>query len=301
MYVITGATGNIGKIIVNELLSKGKRVRVIGRNYTKLNEFVEKGAEAMAGDVMDSNFVNRAFAEATAVFCMIPPNVRSNDFRSEQRKIATNYAQAVRINSVKFALLLSSIGAHLRNGAGVVDGLGELEEEFARLNDVNVLNLRAAIFMENLYGQLGMIRDMGIIGSAVKADIKLPMVATKDIGAVAAKHLLDLDFYGNTVEYVLGPKDISYNEVAVILGKAIGKADLKYVHFSYDDAKNGMVRSGAISENVAGLYTGLAEGINNGSIINAHNRTKENTTPTTLEEFSYGLARAYNHPEAVMH
>lgn len=301
MYVITGATGHVGKIIANELLSRGKKVRVIGRNADKLREFVQKGAEAMTGDVKDASFVNKAFAGATAVFCMIPPNITSNDYRNEQRKTTANYAEAVRANSVKFALLLSSIGAHLRNGAGVIDGAGEMEEQFNTLNDVNVLNLRAATFMENLFVQLGMIHDMGIMGSAVKADIKTPMVASRDIGAVAAQHLLSLDFCGNTVEYVLGPRDISYDEVAIILGKAIGKDDLKYIQFSYDDAKNGMIRSGAVSENVAGLLTEMQEAINNGKVHNAHIRTKENSTPTTLEEFSYELAKAYNPSEAAVH
>ncbi|MEI7983490.1 MAG: hypothetical protein WCI71_17705 [Bacteroidota bacterium] len=131
------------------------------------------------------------------------------------------------------------------------------------------------------------------MGSAIKGDLKFPIVATKDIAAVATERLLDLNFKGNTVEYILGQRDVSYNEMATIIGAAIGKPDLRYVQFPYEDAKNAMVQSGLVSENVAGLYNGLAEGMNSGAALNAHHRTKENTTPTSIEEFAQWFAQAY--------
>jgi uncharacterized protein YbjT (DUF2867 family) len=294
MYVIIGATGNIGKVIAGELLAKGKKVRVIGRSADKLKELIAKGAETSIGDVNDTDFVNKAFTGATAVYCMIPPNPHATDFRKEQQMVARNYVNAVRSNKVKYALLLSSIGAHLRKGAGVVDGLGDMEEYFSELKDLNVLNLRPTYFMENIFGQVGTIKQAGIAGSAVKGDLMFPIVATKDIAAVGAKRLLELNFKGHTTEYVLGPRDVSYNEIARVIGKAIGKPDLKYIQFSYEDAKNGMVQSGFVSENVAELYNGLAEGLNNGKALNAHKRTPKNSTPTTLEEFAQIFAHVFN-------
>jgi uncharacterized protein YbjT (DUF2867 family) len=292
-YVITGATGNIGKIVANELLAKGEKVKVIGRNADKLKEFTSKGAEALIGDVTDTEFVKKAFAGATAVFCMIPPSTHSSDFKSVQRKIATNYRDAVKTNAVKHVILLSSIGAHLRNGAGIVDELGEMEELFHTLKDVNILNLRPTYFMENVFGQIGTIKQMGFAGSAVKPDVVFPIVASKDIAAVIVKRLTELQFKGNTIEYVLGQRDVTYNEITTIIGKAIGKTDLKYVHFSNEDAKKGMVMSGYCSENVADLMIGLSDGMNNGKVLNAHKRTTENTTPTSLEDFSKIFALAF--------
>jgi len=285
MYVITAATGNIGKIVASKLLANGKKVRVIGRDASKLNELVKQGAEAFVGSVTDYNFVKRAFNGATAVFCLIPPDNKSNDFRKHQKTVAKNYADAVKENHVKYALLLSSIGAHLRNGAGVVDGLADMEIYFSELKDVNVLNLRPSYFMENILGQIGIIKQMGIAGAPAKGELSIPVVATKDIGAVAAKKLLNLDFTSNTVEYVLGPRNISYNEITAAIGKAIGKPDLKYVQFSYDDFVKGMVQAGYCSENVATGLARLSEGINNGTVLNHYKRTAANTTPTTLEEF----------------
>ena len=294
MYVITGASGNIGSIVALELLSNGKKVKVIGRNAGKLKTLTNKGAEAILGDLADGDFLNQAYTDAEAVFVMIPPNAHSTDFKAYQKKIANNHLNAVKANGVKYVILLSSIGAHLRNGAGVVDGLGNLEEIFSELKDVNVLNLRPSYFMENIFGQIGTIKQMGITGSPVRADLRFPMVATSDIAAVVARRLLDLRFLGNTIEYVLGPADVSYNEVTTVIGRAIGKPDLKYVQFSYDDAKKGMVQSGFVSENVADLYNGLAEGLNKGYVLNDHKRTPENSSPTSIDEFAKVFVQVFN-------
>jgi len=293
MYVITAASGKIGKSLSAALLAAGKQVRVIGRSAEHLKELTDKGAEPMIGDVSDPDFVNRAFEGGTAVFCLIPPSYDSTDFRTHQNQVARNYADAVKKNNIKYAVLLSSVGAHLRKGAGVVDGLGEMEEDFLKLKDVNVVNLRPSYFMENIYGQLDMIKNMGIMGSAVKSDLPVPMVATKDIAATAFNVMKDLSFKGNTVHYVLGPRDFTWAEVASVIGKAIGKPDLKYVQFSYEDAKNGMVKSGMLSADMADLFNQLSESFNTGKAGNAHHRDAENTTPTTLEEFAQGVAAAF--------
>ena len=285
MYAITGASGNIGKVLALELLSKGKKVRAIGRTESRLNDVKAKGGETLIGDLYDSSFVQRALAGCESAFLMIPPSLHATDFRKDQDKITNNFINAVKINKVRNVVLLSSVGAHLRHGAGVVDGLGYLEEHFSELKDVNVLSLRCGYFMENLLGQLDMINQTGVMGTSVKGNIPFPIVATKDIATVAAKNLLDLNFKGFTIQYVLGPKDLSYNDITRIVGQAIGHPDLKYVEFSYDDAENGMVHSGFVSKNVAHLFQGLSEAFNSGKALSAHTRTRENTTTTALEEF----------------
>jgi uncharacterized protein YbjT (DUF2867 family) len=119
------------------------------------------------------------------------------------------------------------------------------------------------------------------------------MVATKDIAAVAAKRLLDLAFTGNTVEYVLGPRDISYSEVTAIAGKAIGKPELQYMQFPGEDAIKGMVGAGFCGEDAARLMVDLAKAVNDGTLLDGHQRTEANTTPTTYEEFSQVFAWVY--------
>jgi uncharacterized protein YbjT (DUF2867 family) len=138
--------------------------------------------------------------------------------------------------------------------------------------------------MENLIGQLEMIKQTGVVGSSIKANLPIPMVATKDIADYAAKLLLNLNFKGNTIEYILGPRDVSYTEATEIIARSIGKPDLKYVEFSHEDAKNGMIHAGFVSKNVAELIVSMAESINNGKAF-AFIRTSENSSPTSVEDF----------------
>ncbi len=293
-YVITGATGNIGKVIVKQLLEAKQNVTAIARNEEKLKELASMGAKTLVGNTYDKGFLTEAFKGADAVFCLLSPDMFAKDVLNEQKQISDNYFEAVKANHVKNVVLLSSIGAHLRNGAGIVDGLGYLEDLFTQLKDTNVLNLRPTYFMENTFGLIGTIKHMGIAGTPIAGDLKFPIVATKDIGAVAAKHLLDLNFEGNTVEYVLGAKDYSYNEITEIVGKAIGKPDLKFVQFSYEDSAKGMVSAGFCGEDAARLMSDLAKGMNSQQVLGIHTRTAENTTPTTYEEFSHTWAWVYN-------
>jgi uncharacterized protein YbjT (DUF2867 family) len=292
-YVITGATGKIGTIISKNLLAGGQKVTVIARNADKLKELVDLGAEAMAGNSYDRDFLVKAFKGADAVFCLMMPDMFAGDVYKEQKQIADNFYEAVKANNVPNVVLLSSVGAHLRKGAGIVDGLGYMEELFLQLKDVNVLNLRPTYFMENTFGLIGPIKQMGIAGTPVNPDQRFPMVATKDIGAVAAKRLLDLNFRGNTTEFVLGPKDITYAEVTALVGQSIGKPDLLYVQFPYEDATKAMVASGFCGEDAARLMVELASAINDGTLLNGHQRTEANSTPTSYEEFSQVFAWVY--------
>lgn len=295
MYLVTGSTGNIGKIVGRNLILNGKKVRVVSRHEEKIRELYDMGAEAFVGDVTDRKFVMKAFEGITSAFCMIPTFLLSDDIRAYQRQIGQNYSEAVKVHGIKDVILLSSIGAHLRNGCGIVDGLADLEIFFSDLPGVNVLNLRPAFFMENIYSQIPMIKNSGIVGSALKGDLKFPIVATVDIAAVIVRHLLELDFRGNTVEYVLGPKDLTYHEITRILSKAMDMQDLKYVQFTNENERMELVQSGMVSENVADAFIRMNESFNSGEAFNSHTRTPENTTPTTFEEFARNVVYAYQH------
>jgi uncharacterized protein YbjT (DUF2867 family) len=294
MHVITGATGNIGNVLANDLISRGKKVRVISRKADKLKPFIERGAETAIGDLYDSEFVSHAFRGASEAFCMIPPNFLSNDFKKDQRIVADNLFEAVKSNHIKYVVLLSSIGAHLREGAGVVDGLGYMEEKFQELKDVNIVNLRPGYFMENLFGQISNIVNFKIIATPINADAKIPMVATKDIAQAAFMLLNYLQFQGNSVKYVLGPYDVSYSEATRILSVALNEPDLKYMQLPYEEIEKKMVESGFVSANVAGLYSGLSKAINNGSALCDYQRTAQNSTTTSIEMFSHDFAHVFS-------
>lgn len=290
MYVITGATGNIGGKIAENLLAKGKKVRVIGRSSERLKPLVDRGAEPAMGRLEGSRFLTEAFRGAEAVFAMIPQNLQSENYLGYQAVVGESICSALKNSGVKYVVNLSSQGVQLTEKTGPILGLRGQEERLNRLEGIHVLHLRPTSFMENVLNNIPIIKDMGINGSPTKADLKLPSIATKDIANVATQHLLKLDFEGKSVLDLLGERDISMNEMTQILGKAIGIENLPYVQFSYEDAEKGMIESG-ISADVARLYIEMEKGFN--EIVLNVPRTKENTTPTSFEEFSKFFASVY--------
>jgi len=297
MLVITGATGKTGSKITELLLDKGHGVRVIGRDAGKLKGFTAKGAEAAVGDMADKAFLAKAFSGADAVFALIPPNFGAVDFRAYQKTIGESVAAAVKVSGVKYVVNLSSQGAHLPDKTGPVAGLHDQEKRLNDLEGVNVLHLRPTYFMENLLVNIDMIRKMNIMGSAVQGDIQFAMIATKDIAAYAAERLVKRDFTGKSVVDLLGQRDLSLDEAAAIIGKKLGKPDLKYVAFPYEDAEKGMVAMG-LSADLSRLYVEMSRALNDGLFAVNIPRTKENTTQTAFETFADLFAVVYHASES---
>jgi len=297
MLVITGATGKTGSKITELLLDKGHGVRVIGRDAGKLKGFTVKGAEAAVGDMADKAFLAKAFSGADAVFALIPPNFGAADFRAYQKTIGESVAAAVKVSGVKYVVNLSSQGAHLPDKTGPVAGLHDQEKRLNDLEGVNVLHLRPTYFMENLLVNIDMIRKMNIMGSAVRGDIQFAMIATKDIAAYAAERLVKRDFTGKSVVDLLGQRDLSLDEAAAIIGKKLGKPDLKYVAFPYEDAEKGMVAMG-LSADLSRLYVEMSRALNDGLFAVNIPRTKENTTQTAFETFADLFAVVYHASES---
>ncbi|HZD07962.1 MAG TPA: hypothetical protein VE176_06920, partial [Candidatus Limnocylindrales bacterium] len=221
---------------------------------------------------------------AEGVYVMIPPNATSQDFRSEQRRVAKVIAGALESAQVKHAVALSSIGADKKSGTGPVAGLHEFEEILDRVAGLNVLHLRAGYFMENTLGQTEAIRKMGYAVGPLRGDLKLPMIATSDIGNKAAELLLALDFKGKQTHELLGQRDLSMDEAASIMGRAVDKPDLKYVQLPSEQIQPVFLQLG-MSPNVAGLILEMAAGLNSGHMRALEPRSKENTTPTSFETF----------------
>ena len=292
MYVIMGATGNIGSKLANILLDKGEKVKVIGRSAERLQPFVDHGAEAAVGDVSDVGFLTNIFKGADAVFALIPPAYTSNDFRGYYNEIGANIVKAIQESGVKHVVFLSSHGAHLPKKTGPIKGLYDVEQKLNKLDGVNILHLRPTYFMENLLANIGMIKSMGINGGVIKGDVKFAMIATKDIAPVAAEHLLKRDFSGKTVQELLGERDITMDDVTKVFGEKIGKPDLGYVQFSAVDEKKGMMDFG-FSDDASDQMVELSQAINDGIIAVNQPRTDKNTTSTSIEEFADFFAQVY--------
>jgi len=285
MYVITGATGNTGRGIVERLASRRHIVRAIGRSQERLRALEAKGAEAYVCDLADTDELTRAFEGALAVYVMIPPTNESPDFRTYQELIGDSLASAIRDAGVTHAVCLSSVGADKSEGTGPVVGLHNLEQKLNRISGLNVLHLRAGYFMENTFAQAGIIRATGKAGGPLPPDLKIPMVATRDISAVAAEELLNSEFTGKQTRELQGQRDISMREVAGILGKVIGRSGLQYAQLPEDAAREAMVQSG-LTRNLTDLLLEMVDAMQHGHMKALEPRSARNTTPTSYETFA---------------
>ncbi|MGA8538848.1 MAG: NmrA family NAD(P)-binding protein [Terriglobales bacterium] len=284
MYVVLGASGNTGHVVAKNLLARGQKVRVVGRNAAHLQPFAAEGAEIFVGDVTDASSLTKAMDRADAAYVMIPPNLTSNDPRAFQERVSDAIAIAIQNSGIKNVVALSSIGADKPSGTGPIVGLHNLEQKLNKIGATNVLYLRAGYFMENTLPQAGAIRMAGSAIGPIRGDIKLPMIATRDIGAAVADALVRLDCRGKQTRELLGQRDLDYNEAARIIGKAIGKPDLRYILAPNDQVRAALVQMG-MSDNVAGQILELAAAVNSGHIRALEPRSTANTTPTKFESF----------------
>lgn len=282
MYVIIGATGNTGSVVANKLLAQGKKVRVVGRNAGHLAPFTAKGAEPLVSSVTDKNTMTKAFTAAQAAYVMLPQDPGVRDFFAYIDQVTETLASAIENSGVKHVVSLSSVGAERPNNTGPIVGLHRLEERLNRISGLNTLHLRAAYFMENTLGQADAIAQMGSVASPLRPELKFPVIATRDIGAFAADALSRLDFTGHQVQDLLGQRDLSYGEITAIIGKAIGKPDLKYAQLTQEQFRGALMQMG-MSQNFADRLSEMTEAMGSGYIKPLEQRSSRNTTPTSYE------------------
>ena len=285
MIVITGATGNTGKSAVEALLAKGEKVRVVGRDAAKLEQFVRKGAEAFVGDVEDAASMTKAFSGATVVYLVIPQALHLEDFRAYQERISDAFASAVSTARVSYAVTLSSIGAKHAEGTGPIVGLHNMEQKLNRIPGLNVLHLRPTYFMENFLMSMEPIRSMGMFPGTMPAGAVFQAIATRDIGAYAAGRLHARDFSGSSTQELLGPRDITMKDVASIIGQAIGKPNLQYMQVPFAMLEPALIQMG-LPKSSAELMIEMGKGANAGLLAPEETRSAKSTTPTTLEWFA---------------
>jgi len=284
MYAIIGASGNTGSVVTGRLLAHGEEVRVIGRDPSRLERFIEKGAEAMAADVGDAAALTRAFTGAKAVYLMIPPNPSSPNVREDQERVSDALVAAVQNAGAEYAVVLSSVGADKPDRTGPVVGLHNLEQKLNGVAALQAVYLRAGYFMENLLPQVGVIQNFGVVGGPLRSDLKVAMIATRDIGVAAAEALLKLEFTGKQARELLGQRHLTYQEVASIIGHAIGKPDLGYMQLGPAQLKPALTQMG-MSSNMADLLLEMSEALNSGYMAPLEPRSAQNTTPTSIETF----------------
>jgi len=293
MIVLTGATGRTGRVAAEALRAKGEKVRVVGRDAKKLSPLATLGAEVFVGNVEDVSSMTEAFKGASAVYLVLPEDISQEDLRAHQERVSDSYAAAITNAHVRFVVNLSSIGAQHAKNTGPIVGLHNQEQKLNRIAGLNILHLRAAYFMENLFMSIAPVRSTGALPGGLRAEVPMPWIATQDIGAYAATRLAARDFSGSSIQELHGQRDISMKEAASIVGHSIGKADLEYLQMPSMILELALLKTG-LPKKTAELIIEMWDGANAGLIVPQEERSARNTTPTTLESFvSRVFAPAY--------
>src|SRR5688572_23163935 len=262
-YVITGSLGHISKPLAEKLIAGGHEVTIISSKKNNRDAIEQLGANAAIGSIEDVSFLKNAFAGADAVYTMVPPFFGASNWKEWIGQIGKNYAAAIKFNHVKYVVNLSSFGAHLPDGCGPVSGLYNAEQALNILTDVSIKHLRPSYFFSNLLANVGLIKNMGIMGSNFGgADYKLVLTDTNDVAEAAFEELSALQFRGHSVRYIASDERPT-DEVARIFGTSVGKPTLPWVVFNDEQAKQGMLQAG-LPEEVAKNYTEMGSALRSG-------------------------------------
>jgi uncharacterized protein YbjT (DUF2867 family) len=287
MYVISGASGNTGKVVATRLLKAGKQVRALVRNADKAKELAALGAEVVSVDLSDRVGLERALVGATGFYLLSPPDMGSQSFLAERSQLLAAVASTVKAAAVPHVVFLSSIGAQHETGTGIIQSVAAGERAL-RGSGVPSTFLRAAYFVENWAAVLPVAKQDGVLPSFIPGGLKTPMVSTVDIGMLAAEALLE----GPRAERVLelsGPQDLTPQELAATVAKVLGKP-VQLVEAPLDAVVPTFTSFG-ISADIAALYRGLYEGIINGTVAFEGGKAEAHRGATTAEETLRALAK----------
>jgi uncharacterized protein YbjT (DUF2867 family) len=277
MYVVAGVTGHVGSVVATSLLAKKEKLKVIVRDAAKGRAWSVKGAEVAVGSLLDGPFLTGALKGAKGFFVLLPPDLSPPDIYATQRRTADAIAAAVAGAKVPHVVLLSSVGADLESGTGPILGLHYLEGAL-RKTGTRLTAIRAGYFQENVGMSLGPARQAGIVPSFAPSDAPMPMIATKDIGELAAKCLSAPAAESEVVD-LHGPA-YSTRQVAEKLGAALGKK-LQVVEIPQAGWRDAMKQAG-MPDHVIGPYLDMYAGFGSGAIRPKGDRMVEGTT--TLDE-----------------
>lgn len=260
-FAVAGVSGRTGRVVANTLIDHGAPVRAIVRAETSAGSFAERGAEVAIADLDDVEALARALAGTEGAFVLLPPTLHAPDFRAYQRGIVEAIARASEAARLPHLVLLSSIGAQHSAENGPIAGLYDAERTLRALSTTKSTFIRAASFMENFRCQLGAL-DQGFLPSFVRSDLKYDMVATADVGNVAARALLEGASWTTTIE--LGGPAYSTDDAAAILSRLTGRR-IRVEQAPLDIAAP-VLRSLGFPRDLAALYREMLTGISTGHV-----------------------------------
>lgn len=281
MIVVTTPTGSIGHQVIANLLEGGEPVRVIARDPSRLPSQVNERVEVVQGSHGDPDVVDKAFAGADAVFWLVPPDPRATSVEAAYLDFSRPACDAFKSQGVGRVVGVSALGRGVPGNAGYVSASLALDDLIASTG-VSYRALTMPSFMDNLLRQAEAIKSQGMFFSPMSGDLKAPACATRDIADAAAKLLLDPSWSGVGDVPVLGPEDLSSNDMAQIMSEVLQRP-IRFQQIPVEAFKSRLTGHG-MSEAMAQGMADMATAKNNG-LDNAEPRTPESTTPTTFRQW----------------
>ncbi len=293
--IVTGSLGHIGKPLTEELVQKGHSVTVISSKPEKQNEIEAFGAIAAIGSVEDVDFLTTSFTGADLTYTMLPPSNSYFDPEFDLMKysigVANNYAKAIQQSGVKRVIHLSSIGAHLERGSGLILYHRAAEDILNKLSDVDITFMRPVGFYYNLFSFLPVIKNQGFIAANYGAGDNLVWVSPIDIAAAIAKEIGTPAAHRKII-YVASD-ELTGNQTATILGAAIGKPDLKWILLSNEEWQSGLESAG-MNHAIAGGLIEMFAAQHNGLLMEDYYRNKPVLGKVKMKDFAKEFAAVYN-------
>lgn len=281
MILITTPTGDIGHRVLERVLENNARVRVIARDPSRIPQQTRERIEVVQGSHGDAAVIEKALTGVDALFWLVPPDVTLDSVDEAYVGFTKPVAQALPKAGVKRVVTVSALGRGWSNPAGLVTSSIKADDLLASTG-VSLRVLAMPSFMDNLLGQAQTIKERGMFFSPIDVNFKAPTVATSDIAAIAANYLLDSAWTGQADVPVLGPEDLSPNDMAAILSDVLG-TPIRYQQTSIEAFKNKMAGFGmseAFAQGYADMMTAKNEGIDNTA-----SRALAPETPTTFREW----------------
>jgi uncharacterized protein YbjT (DUF2867 family) len=288
MIVITTPTGDIGHRVLQHVLQGSESIRVIARDPSRISPEIRERVEVIQGSHGDTATIEKALSGADALFWLIPPEplMTLNSVDEAYVGFTKPAAEAIRNRGVKRVVAISALGRGWHKEAGLATANIKADDLLASTG-VALRVLAMPSFMDNLLRQISTIKEKGIFCSPIRADLKMPTVATSDIAAVAAKFLMDTTWTGQADVPVLGPEDLSQNEMAEVLSDVLGMP-VRFQQTPLEAYKSRMAgrMSEAFAQGLADMMTAKNEGIDNKA-----SRAVAADTPTTFRRWSEAVLK----------
>ena len=277
MIVLTAPTSKIGRQVLANLLAKQAQIRVIARDPMKLSDETRRAVEVVQGSHSEAGVVAKAFKGADTVFWLVPADPQAANAYAAYVDFSRPGCEAMKAEGVKRVVAVSSLGRGWPKDAGNVTGTLAMDDVIAATG-VSFRGLACATFMDNIARQSESLKTKGVFFGVTPGDLKAPACATRDIAQVAAELLLDPAWSGVEEVPILGPEDLSPNEMAAILTDVLGK-QVSYQEMAMEDFK--AMLTGRMSEGMAQAMVDMMVAKNEGS-DHLVTRSTAASTPTTF-------------------